>query len=71
MKRPSSLVPSDRDIVEITGIPGRALVSENVLQQALLFLLWDEVRNGHYQLSIILAADKEREYSAPASYQPS
>lgn len=70
MKRPSSVVPSDRDIVEIMGIPRRALVSENILQQALLLLLWDEVRNGHYQLSVILAADKEREYSAPASYQP-
>lgn len=40
-------------------------------EKILHFLLWEKVRNSHYQPSIILAAEKKREYGAPASYLPS
>lgn len=50
---------------------GFTVTEEKILQQALLFPLWEKVRNGHYQLSIILAADKERDSSVPASHLPS
>lgn len=43
---------------------GFTVTEQNILHQALLFPIWEKARNCHYPLSIILAADKEREYLA-------
>lgn len=43
---------------------GFTVTEENILHQALLFPVWEKARNCHYLSSIILAADKEREYHA-------